>query len=61
MKFIEMHVDKLISTIAIILNIAAWDKVSLVAGAILAIIMILYYSQGIYYKWKDRKNKNVGE
>jgi hypothetical protein len=61
MKFIGMHADKLISTIAIVLNIAAWDKISLVAGAILAIIMIVYYTQGIYYRWKDRKDEDVGE
>jgi hypothetical protein len=59
MKFIGMHVDKFISTIAIVLNIAAWDKISLVAGAILAIIMIVYYMQGIYYKWKDRNKEDV--
>lgn len=54
MKFISMHADKLISTLAIVLNVAAWDKISLIAGAVLAIIMIVYYIQGIYYKWKDR-------
>lgn len=61
MKFIGMHADKIISTIAIVLNIVAWDEVSLIAGAILAIIMIMYYIQRMYYQWKDRKGKNAGE
>jgi len=58
MKRKYMHLDKFISTFAIILNVIAWDRISLITGAILAIVMTVYYLYAIYCKAKDRKNRD---
>ena len=52
-----MHIDKFISTVALILTATAWDRVSLIAGSILAVIMIIYYMVSTYYKIKEHNNK----
>jgi len=57
MKSISMHIDKFISTVALILTATAWDRVSLIAGSILAVIMIIYYMVSTYYKIKEHNNK----
>ena len=53
-----MHADKFISTLAIILNIIAWEKISLIAGAVLAVVMTIYYVINIIQKLNNNgKNK----
>lgn len=57
MKSIFMHIDKLISSVALILTATAWDRVSLIAGSVLAIIMIIYYVVSTYCKIKEHNDK----
>lgn len=42
-KAFHMHIDKLISSIAITLSLVNWNEVSLITGSVLAIVMTIYY------------------
>ena len=51
-----MHVDKIISSIALMLNIFNWNTISLITGSILAVVMIVYYVIRIYQRLKENKH-----
>lgn len=56
-KFL-MHIDKIISSIALVLSAISWDQISLITGSILACVMTVYYVIGIIKKLKCKDKDN---
>lgn len=52
-----MHVDKVVSSIALVLSAINWDQISLITGSILAIVMTVYYIVGTIRKLKGKDKK----
>ncbi len=55
-KIIGMHVDKLVSSIALVLSVVNWNQVSLITGSVLAVVMTTYYVVCTIKKIGENKN-----
>lgn len=58
-KIVSMHIDKIVSSIALVLSVINWNQISLITGSVLAIIMSIFYIISIFRKvqGKDKKEK----
>jgi hypothetical protein len=53
-----MHIDKLLSGIAFILNIHFWNTFGAILTPILTAVLIVYYGIKIYKQLKNKENGN---